>query len=108
MVANGRPCSSFDARATYAKLMDAARGTKCPVTGGQPLRITRNAWDIICKQRLKSGVPAASGLELYGRFHGKEYRACVECKGSKVPDEVEFISDEEVAMIAKSRRHHER
>ena len=83
----------------YEILTRVACGTKCPATGGHPLRITKNAWDIVCSSKRKKGLPAQSGRELYGRFTGEKYNACKVCKGKSVPSEVEFISAEEVARI---------
>lgn len=83
----------------YESFTTVACGTKCPVTGGHPIRITEPAWKKICEAKQRSGIPSSSGRELYGRFSGEKYTACKRCKGKRTPKEVEFIGAEEVAMI---------
>lgn len=86
------------------RLRAIACGSKCPVSGGHPMRVTRRAWAKLCASKRKSGVEY--GISHYGkqRFH-KTFTRCRTCKGKDIPPEVHFIDAAEVASIEKAINH---
>ena len=84
------------------KLMSAAQGTKCPISGGNPIKMTIGAATTVCHRNRKKGVQVVGGRDVYGSYNTGDFRpyhACKDCKGPKSRKEIKIISPKEAAKM---------
>lgn len=84
------------------KLIIAAQGTKCPISGGNQISLTPGAAIKMCERNKTKGVQVVGGRDIFGRYNKgefKPYKACANCKGPKSRKEIKIISPKEAAKI---------
>lgn len=80
------------------RLLEVARGNKCPVTGGHAMRVTDGAWKKMCaKMRTKGVSHGMDGMCSKPMF--VPYTACEQCRGQRIPKEVSIIKQAELRVI---------
>lgn len=84
------------------KLINAAQGTKCPLSGGNKIRLTDGIARKMCERHKKKGVQVVGGRDIFGRYNAgnfKPYHACKDCKGPQSRKEIKIISAAEAKRI---------
>ena len=98
----GSPMCALWTREIAKKLINAAQGTKCPLSGGHQIRMTIGIATKMCEKAKKKGVQVVGGRDIFGRYNAgefKPYHACDGCKGTKSRKEISIISQKEAAQI---------
>ena len=98
----GSPMCALWTREIAKKLINAAQGTKCPLSGGHQIRMTIGIATKMCEKAKKKGVQVVGGRDIFGRYNAgdfKPYHACADCKGPKSRKEIKIISPKEAAKM---------
>ena len=96
------PMCALWTREIAEKLIIAAQGTKCPISGGNPIRLTAGTAAKMCDRNKTKGVQVVGGRDIFGRYNKgnfKPYKACENCKGPKSRKEIKIISTKEAAKM---------
>lgn len=97
-----RPYECSWTRDVSDKLMSAAQGTKCPISGGHETILTEGAATMVCERNRKKGVQIIGGRDVYGSYNAGDFRpyhACKDCKGPKSRKEIKIIYQKEAAKM---------
>lgn len=96
------PMCALWTREIAEKLIIAAQGTKCPISGGNQISLTTGAATKMCERNKTKGVQVIGGRDIFGRYNKGEhrpYKACINCKGPKSRKEIKIISPKEAERI---------
>ncbi|MDY0013868.1 MAG: hypothetical protein RBS40_13365 [Rhodocyclaceae bacterium] len=78
----------------------------CPATSNLPTRMTRPAWDALCRstqEREAGAVRSELGCTKNTHGHRRRLNWCAECQGKHLPPGLEFIDAVELAATIKQR-----